>query len=940
MASAVTAYTYTAKAGDTLKSIAKEYYGDEQAVPALKAYNNTPDSGEPPEGAQISLPSILVWPKEQTDEDNVSVLVNTVYKRIKGFAAVFYEIEDIHFHHNSVVPCLSTDGKLLNTIADALGYIEAHPEAEVAIAGHASSAGDAEYNKKLSLDRAKAIRALLDDDEKTFTDLATSRSFGEDLYAILESLTDFYKWNCDPGAKTNAANASLLKPTLLAFQKEYNQKIEDTIDEDGVFGKQTWGAIFKTYQYYIAEFCKQDKTNLSVVRLKINYEKKSNGIIGCGEDTPMENAGKEKYKSTTNRRAEILFLDPVNKPQEKAVLDKKETDAKPIEKTTREIKGNANVLPWIDTHMHVMSGYCMPLPLLWNQMKSKTQIGMEPSWKDVTRPSDQTETEPAILQNQKAEGPIIGMLKAAKNAADKVVGNAKSKLLGGLMADNLRGMYHLGILSTEKIGETAIRQAQMGFDKVPIASKNSESKPIADGFLLNTHPMNMDYAHYRGYGIDNNLPGPAGDVRNFRRIYEVFDGKLCYWNEKTGKWKDIDDKDPEVPKKVLIGEKNTGLIEYKRNYQNYASQLKSIQATIQKSKGALLSFYHLDPRKELDSFESMGSEDGITWSLEVKNIEKQILQRNNSKIGKKELISIGAKMYTALGYKPYINPKTVTQPSLVALYKGLAEIYSGFSLKKGEYRLQVPIVCHCSYGPQFTHDMEIIYDRDKKNGLAGIIQYENAKEYFWQEYVSPHAWDKVMSNNRELRLCLAHFGGSKQFWTPDAHYKHSDWMFLSKAILKQNSVKARFHGENLSNHTDPKNWVAKLIQMVGEYDNFFVDISFFATLGNDRLELLKEAINFQPLLKERILWGTDWYMVCQDPAAYNYSYMLKTAQEGLKQLGEDVLFRFIAYNPMKFLQMKQLLPLLEKVPYYAPYTGKIREIVEKISGEAIQYGIK
>jgi outer membrane protein OmpA-like peptidoglycan-associated protein/predicted TIM-barrel fold metal-dependent hydrolase len=371
MASAVTAYTYTVKKDDTLKSIAKEYFGDEAAAPALEKYNNTPADDKPPEGAQISLPTILVWPKEQTDENGVSVLVNKVFKRIKGYSAVFYEVEDVHFHHNSAVPCLSPKGALLNTIADALGYIEAHPEAEIAIAGHASTPGDPENNIKLSQDRAKAIRALLDDDEKTFTDIANARSTSEDIYSILESLTDFYKWNCDPGGKANAANSASLKPAILAFQKEYNQKLDGSIDEDGAISKKIWGAVYKTYQYYISEFCKSDNINLSVARLMINYEKKTNGIIGCGEDTPMDSAGKEKYKSSTNRRTEIVFLDPASKPQEKEILIKQATDIKPGEKKDRKIESEETdfIVPWfIDCHMHCNSAKCAPSPLVTAQV--------------------------------------------------------------------------------------------------------------------------------------------------------------------------------------------------------------------------------------------------------------------------------------------------------------------------------------------------------------------------------------------------------------------------------------------------------------------------------------------------------------------------------------------------------------------------------------------
>jgi len=105
--------------------------------------------------------------------------------------------------------------------------------------------------------------------------------------------------------------------------------------------------------------------------------------------------------------------------------------------------------------------------------------------------------------------------------------------------------------------------------------------------------------------------------------------------------------------------------------------------------------------------------------------------------------------------------------------------------------------------------------------------------------VSPYAWEPVLREHPKLYLCLAHFGGDT-FWDKEVNpLCDGFWQDL--------------------NDLDPKNWIAGCLHLMKTYPNFYVDLSYFLFKPSMK-EYFKKALSFDPIVKERILFGTDWWM--------------------------------------------------------------------------------
>jgi len=218
----------------------------------------------------------------------------------------FLEFPDILFNFDSAVPCLDSDNSLVNIMAAALIYAYKNPDKEAILYGHTDSSGDDTYNDKLSEDRAKNVKALLDNDRDTFVNISDDRSNVEDYQKILTSLTSAYGWSCDPG-KIDNADGPKTQAALKNFQSHYNSVYKKSISVDGKIGIQTWGAIFDVTRDLIWTVASKAIGDTPPV---INYGNDGNGVIGCGEQFAENAHAKQGRKSQKDRRVEIVFALP------------------------------------------------------------------------------------------------------------------------------------------------------------------------------------------------------------------------------------------------------------------------------------------------------------------------------------------------------------------------------------------------------------------------------------------------------------------------------------------------------------------------------------------------------------------------------------------------------------------------------------------------------
>lgn len=326
---------------------------------------------------------------------------------------------------------------------------------------------------------------------------------------------------------------------------------------------------------------------------------------------------------------------------------------------------------------------------------------------------------------------------------------------------------------------------------------------------------------------------------------------------------------------------------------------KQIQQTIKvvvKNPWQLIPMYHYEPRR---------------WINDEKNWKKPfgcIATKTQSGL------FVGIKMYTSLGYKP-LDPKLRYKPlepnkqwtntpaeELLQFYKCCA-------------KKQIPIMVHCTPGGMYTHERELYLDEEEDNRIAK--KYKDKRvQYFNDNFVHPTAWKKVLEIDdccKKLKLCLAHFSRNDE-------------------------------------------WRDKIIELCSHYPNVYTDISYVFYLGKDETHVKKNKKrgekNYRDIFKEclqtqlengnktlldRILFGTDWYVVntkhilyddyekaklkeTKDPDGYsnyrNYclaskEFLDKTTAEFRKTKGKDkkplldeeedlwTLFTFI--NPFRYL---------------------------------------
>lgn len=250
---------------------------------------------------------------------SLSALFKYKVKAFKIIRANRLEIHDDLFHHDSVVMLAGPEAPEeqdvtgLKLLAITYVFADDHPNHVALITGHTDRSGSDDYNIKLSDKRGENVYYLLAGERDNWVNSCDKQNKVEDRQQLLKWLTTSQGWDCDPGVVDNQ-DGPKTREGLKKFQQQYNVKFGKSIKEDGIMGKQTWGAFFDVYMYYLAEMLETKPEKMDVWRKKMKWMESGKEHVGCGECFPIEKAGVDGLRSSTNRRVEIFFFPKDDKP--------------------------------------------------------------------------------------------------------------------------------------------------------------------------------------------------------------------------------------------------------------------------------------------------------------------------------------------------------------------------------------------------------------------------------------------------------------------------------------------------------------------------------------------------------------------------------------------------------------------------------------------------
>jgi hypothetical protein len=309
----------------------------------------------------------------------------------------------------------------------------------------------------------------------------------------------------------------------------------------------------------------------------------------------------------------------------------------------------------------------------------------------------------------------------------------------GLAKAFKRSTGYLQAKSTTKIGKCAVAAIDEAFGLKSIIGQSDLYKNADLFTCLVIQMMDMEYAQIAGY---------LGQT-----IYHEDETPWYYYERVSGVL-------PENRgKKVLLPGEN------QKTFSKWWKQFKETIDAVRVNPLKIIPMYHYEPRRWNHSKSTKPDENYQqgSWAYPF----DQIATKTN------QGLFIGFKVYPSLGYKPlderlpYMHDKSKE-----------GDCFYGHCEREG-----IPILSHCSPGGMTTHELPyyFAYEADNHNDSSHSQQSSEhshapadatgvafdgekiARDYFYSNYVHPKAWRKVLEKFPKLKLCLAHFGGEKQY---------------------------------------------------------------------------------------------------------------------------------------------------------------------------------
>jgi predicted TIM-barrel fold metal-dependent hydrolase len=214
----------------------------------------------------------------------------------------------------------------------------------------------------------------------------------------------------------------------------------------------------------------------------------------------------------------------------------------------------------------------------------------------------------------------------------------------------------------------------------------------------------------------------------------------------------------------------------------------------------------------------------------------------------------GVKIYPLLGYLPN-HPRLMEVLEVCeALDIPVTSHCGGITTRALANRFELPFRRYDERGQKVDDIMKVSFATEAKKGAF---------------FNDPARWVPVLERFPKLRLNLAHFGGD------DA------WKDYAKGR--------------------PYTWVHQIVSMMDAYENLYTDVSFLLHLTEKShsgfQEALEELLEEKERVRNRTLFGTDFYMVLINEK------LPQVIQNFLVRLDDSLVDKLTRENPWRFLNL-------------------------------------
>ena len=297
----------------------------------------------------------------------------------------------------------------------------------------------------------------------------------------------------------------------------------------------------------------------------------------------------------------------------------------------------------------------------------------------------------------------------------------------------------------------------------------------------------------------------------------------------------------------------------------------------------------------------------------------------------------GIKLYPPLGYFPFdIRLKPVYDLALkhnlpVLVHCSMGPVYyrgkvntmrneGYYAQGKFIHPITGNVLCGKKPGeftPHFTHPLNYYFLMNCPGKLAEYWNRCMQERYFDLEGLPMGEFtEEYLKDYSNLKICLGHYGGTLEWrryldnaWLPKERIDFSDAEFMKNIFHGKNGMWKYLpnNGSNAGckrkNDLKAMNWfsiVSELLKLNGEdqnmalFPNLYADISY--NLSEESiLPLLKVRLETDMQIRNKILFGTDFYMVAMEMTERRATINMRAF------IGEDNFRQIAVENPKRFL---------------------------------------